>query len=264
MKNKSSIRDVLFCGKGVTGGERREQTDGQGAGELGFDMTQMVDEQLERRLVEHLDGELSETEQVDLYRELLRNRQLRATLDRYAETDRIAGEALRAVIDAPRRPVRVAPRKRHVPWAQLLATAALFLAAVGVWGVVRMVMPMLHDAADPTPRHVAVDPGAAPQTPDVTGSDGAGGLGAELAGDPLIDASADAQAQPWWRNRPSAVESGYLVDTAEAAPIIDGAQHGRRSNDRALIGVLDEDAERFYWFEVDHQQTVVESVAGEL
>lgn len=259
-------------------------------------MSQMVNEQLERRLVEHLDGELSEPQRVDLYRELLRDQKLRRRLDEYTEIDRIAGEALRALIDAPRRPVAFEPPvKRRVPWAQIMATAAVFIAAVSTWGLVQAVMPLFNstdtvaqqpDQPEQDPSSAAADGGRERKPADdkisrdgggaelaggaMAGGAMAGGAmtagmtGAEPAGDYWTDIPAEAQADPWWRKRPAAIDNGQLVDTAAAEPIIDGAQHGRRSHDRSLIGVLDEDADRFYWFEVDNQQTVVESVSGEL
>lgn len=226
-------------------------------------MSQMVSEQLERRLVEHLDGELGETEQVDLYRELLRNQELRGLMDRYAEADRLASEALAQLIDLPHRPVKVETTRRRIPWAQLMATAAMVLIAVALWGAMRAVLPIVNSTnnatdTDPT-RGMAVSPAPVPApTPDVAVNDN---VQIEHA---LLVVPGDAAAQPWWRSRPAPVSNGRLIDTAASRPLIDGVQHGRRTNDKALIGVLDEDAERFYWFEVDHQQTVVESVTGEL
>jgi anti-sigma factor RsiW len=100
-------------------------------------MTTIMNEQLERRISEKLDGRLDDAATTELLRELMRDPKARGTHDAWQRNDRHAAAALRAVVDLPHRPFVIQPRKASTfPWAQLLATAALIVMAFGVWALV--------------------------------------------------------------------------------------------------------------------------------
>jgi anti-sigma factor RsiW len=61
-------------------------------------MNRPIDPQLERMINRHLDGQLPEARRPTLYRELLKNPAARQTLEDYEANDRLAAEALAAVI----------------------------------------------------------------------------------------------------------------------------------------------------------------------
>jgi hypothetical protein len=216
-------------------------------------MSTLIDEQLERQIVRHLDGQLDGEQEARLYRALLRDPAARRVMDVFADADRRAASALRAAIHAPPRPMHIdqLPQRkpRRIPWAQLLATAAMIVVALGLWGVIRLAdtpSSAGHDTlAHPDPAGQAVAP-------------------------PELDSYGDlavpqvAVAQPWWRSRPQPIHEGRLVDARAQGRLVDGLTSAQRTNDRALVGVLDQANQRLYWLEVNHSHTAVEPLAGEL
>lgn len=243
-----------------------------------------VDEQLERQISYHLDGELDADRQVDLYRRLLREPDARRMLDAYQQTDAEAGEALRALLTAPRPsqvdpPVRVKrPGKRRVlPWGQILATAACVALAVGVGALVRVAWPVLNGEMSGPPTAMvqtqlpeADDPTAAAVDRALADADRSGGDD-PMTADRRVDADHEAadhrtvEGTAWWR-RPAAspVQGGRLVDREVAAPLINGPRDAQRLTDRSVVGFYDPGKQAVYLIEVDRHRTAIESTGSEL
>jgi len=232
-----------------------------------------VDEQLERRISYHLDGELDANQQVDMYRRLLREPDARRMLDDYQQADAEAGEALRALLTTPRgTQLEPSPtpkrrdKRRALPWGQILATAACLALAVGVGALVRVAWPMLAASGDA----VAVDPPASADTGDgMTRPDGASvEAGAQSVSTAGSDGSTDVQtgeATAWWRQPlDSPVQDGRLVDTEAAPSLIDGRREAQRITDRSVVGFYDPARQAVYLIEVDRERTVIESTGSEL
>jgi len=250
-------------------------------------MMRQTTEQLERRMVYHLDGELDENERVDLYRELLKNPDARETMDRYAAVDRRASEALRSLLGEPASSPKIKPADRpahrRLPWRQIGAAAAVLLVAATGWMVSRL------SPNDEPPRQPAIarQPVPDPQPTDAASSPPAPAPATATAeatssGQPAAQRIPDAESarstripevasalpepsrDPWWRSRPSPMEDEQLVDRGATAPLIPGPQHARRTSDKSYLGVVADDGQTVYWLEVDRDQTVVQSATGEL
>ncbi len=248
-------------------------------------MMRQTTEQLERRMVYHLDGELDENERVGLYRELLKNPDARDTMDRYAAVDRRANEALRSLLGEPAPAPKIKPAARpayrRLPWRQIGAAAAVLLVAVTGWTVSRL------SPNDESPRQPAIAraPAPEPQPTDAAASSPAAATAtaeATTSSQPPVRRIPDAESarstripevasalpepsrDPWWRSRPSPMEDEQLVDRGATAPLIPGPQHARRTSDKSYLGVVADDGQTVYWLEVDRDQTVVQSAAGEL
>ncbi len=225
-----------------------------------------IDEQLERRINEHLDGRLDADAEAQLYRRLLRDPQARALMDEYAANDRDASLALRAVVMAPSRPVDVSEwtrRRWRFPWAQALATAALVLVAVGVWQVIDHLPTgdgstgVVATATSSGDEQANSQAGAAASAQPTERDD-------VSAAEHVFAAIPEVSGEPWWRRRPEATEDGKLSDVQRPAALVQGAQQVRRQTDRALLGVIDDQADRVYWMRIDHQQTHIHAVGREL
>lgn len=257
-------------------------------------MTSVVDSNLERRISEHLDGELDDAQQAELFRALLRDPEARALMDRYAEQDRLAASALRAAIVAPPRGVdrmKLQPQRRGVPWGQLAATAAVLAMAVGLWFVVnRSVAPDGNSPAGPG--HIAQDePPQTPRANDADSPDGdeasdaaragatasaaaAGGSAVErITGDlddmsmalALTAASADGGDGRWWREGSvGPIEAGRLIDDATTGPAIEGYQQRRQRDEETVIGVIDLTTSRMYWLKMQRSTTASDATDREL
>jgi len=223
-------------------------------------MTTMMNEQFERRISEHLDGRLDDSQQTELLRELMRDPQARRTHDAWAENDRDAAAALRAVVDLPARPFVVKPkRKRQIPWAQLLATAALIVMAGGVWVLVDQLNTIdANDAAQQASGLVAetTTPAATqdPASPE------------RIAMRIMNESANDKSVDRWWRSDASPIQDGKLVDAVAAPRVVDTqtAQNARQVSDRSLLGIIDKTTDRSYWLEMHSEQTVIHAVGGEM
>jgi len=230
--------------------------------------TTMSDEQLERRISEHLDGRLNEADRTDLLRALMRDPAARRTHDAWAATDREAAMALRSVVDMPARPFVVQPRKRRtIPWAQLAATAALLVMAVGVWAIIDQLNTI--ESAEQT-RHSGVV-GSATTASDATARTKSNtaeprttvaDTAASIMSEPVATASVDR----WWRQPTSPIDNGQLVDTAAAPQVIDRqtTQNARQVKDRSLLGVIDKTTHRTWWLDVRSERTAIHAVGGEM
>jgi hypothetical protein len=221
-----------------------------------------VDEQLERNISYHLDGELDADSQVELYRNLLRDPDARQMLDAYQETDAAAGDALRELLGSPRPvPLEVIQpkRRRQIPWGQMLATAACLALAAGVAALVQIAWPALEaDTTDgplaggPT---IATSPGDAPLPEQQVTND--------QTSPALTDAAPGSAG--WWRRSPApAVQDGRLVDASLGNSLMEGPRQAQRVTDKSVVGVYSGDGQTVYLIEVDRQRTQVESMAGEL
>lgn len=216
-------------------------------------MTTMMNEQLERRISEKLDGRLDDAATTELLRELMRDPKARATHDTWQRNDRHAAAALRAVVDLPHRPFVIQPRKKSsFPWAQLLATAALIVMAFGVWTLVTELNEI--ESTTNQPSQVA-STGDANETADPMTAE-------SIMAEPLDMAQTDR----WWRTNASPVQDGQLVETAAVSTVVDQQtpQNAMQVNDRAMLGVIDEESGRAYWMEVRTDQTVIQAVGGEM
>ena len=115
-------------------------------------MNNEVDEQTERLIVRHLDGELTGSEQDELNQILLRSAAARRMLSEYQENDRLAADVVGAVADgrwsAEVEPDPSARRRRVTRWRAWTAglAAAAAIAIVVSW-------PQQPDSLDrvPTP-----------------------------------------------------------------------------------------------------------------
>jgi len=231
-------------------------------------MTTMSNEQLERRISEHLDGRLNEADRTDLLRELMRDPAARRTHDAWAANDRAAAMALRSVVDMPARPFVIQPRKRRtIPWAQLAATAALLVMAVGVWAIIDQLNTI--ESVDQTRRSGVVGSATTannttartePTTaePRTTVADTA----ASIMSEPTATESVDR----WWRQPTSPIDNGKLVDTAAATRVVDRQtpQNARQINHRSLLGVIDKTTHRTWWLDVRSERTAIHAVGGEM
>lgn len=205
------------------------------------------DPHLERLINAHLDGRLDDAQRAELFRQLLRNPEVRQRLDLATAIDRMACESLRDALDAPR---KTAVRKPNTPWrrATALAAAAMILLALGLWAV------FTPDDAD----RAAAAPLTRADSEPVTPAPGPVELAVETeAPQPVVVTLAEG-GPPWWR-QPSAGERAAPVEPAHVEPRLTEPRKGR-----AVIGVLDETTDRFYWLEIEREQSVIESVVGEL
>lgn len=187
-------------------------------------MPRPIDENLERQIVRHLDGQMPEADKVGFFRQVLRDPESRRVMDDYAHLDQLAGDALRAAL-AGERLVRVpnldatADREPvHSPWSWgwqrgLAMAAALALAAGLTWALLPRSQP--NPPADP----LAVQP-ASPAGP---------------------------AAQP-------APKSGI----ARLSP--DG-QHVIRQVTSDFVGVYDEERNELYLLELQHEQIIAGQAA---
>lgn len=236
-------------------------------------MSSAVDSHLERRISEHLDGELDDAQQAELFRALLRDPRARALMDRYAEQDRRAAAALKTAVVAPPRGLDrtiLAPqRRRTIPWGQLAATAAVLAMAVGLWFVVNQTTtapdtprsgtnlaandldanqpaPNANDANPSVERHNTATASAIDQ---ITG-------GIDEASMAVALTAAAADETPWWRAASTGpIEDGRLIDHATAGPLLEGYQNARTEQQDAVIGVIDLTNDRMYWFKLGNTRT---------
>ncbi len=224
-----------------------------------------INAQLEQQISEHLDGRLDADAEAALYRELLRDPQARERMDQYAANDRDASLALREVIMGPTPLLQIEqwPRRRwQVPWAQIMATAALVLVAVSVWMVIEHLPEPAASTASPS---VAAQTESA--TSPVTNAPAAPTETAERerpSADAVFAAIPEVSGEPWWRSRPVAMNAGRPVDQEQPDRVVAGPQHIHRDRERSLIGVFDDRSDRVYWMQVDRQNTRIQAVGGEL
>jgi len=227
-----------------------------------------IDEQLELRITEHLDGRLDADAEAELYRELLRNPQARDLMDRYAANDRDASLALRAVVMAPSRSIDVdqwTRRRWRIPWAQVMATAALMLMVVGVWMAIEYLPDTLGiETGGPTvARETTSTPTPAQPRGDVIVEHEPAGRGPD-ASELTFAAIPEPAGEPWWRRAARHVATDQPVEARTSQPLVAGPQHIQRVKDRSLLGVFDDESKTVYWMQVDREKTRIHAVGGEL
>lgn len=225
--------------------------------------------QLETRISAYLDGELSGDQQAELFRDLLRDPAKRRQMDRAAETDRLAGQALRSALMAPPRAPAIDQLPRRGPhawrWAQALATAAMIVLAVGLYLVV-----FDGNDADPADRSSVVSddaaqPPAIPQPDDPALAEGdAQNDAAQPTLEELLAAAPSDEVEPWWRNNRAPMEGGRLVDRAAELPLVPGPQIRRLVRDRSMVSVIDTQKNVVYLLEAAQTSTRSTAMAGEL
>ncbi len=183
----------------------------------------ITDTQLDTLVSRYLDGELSEHDQADLYRRFMRDPGLRQRFDEQVALEREIGIALREEIDASR--IEPMPAKRSpLPWAQIFATAAALMLAVGLWSFVHS--------------------GSAQSVSQ---------QGAEV--DRVVSLE---QIEPWWRTDDSS-EAFAALPVA-----IDSAASDLSLAGQTLVGVLDRTANRVIFYEVGTHTSIKTGWLSEL
>lgn len=209
------------------------------------------DDHLDQLINAHLDGQLDAAQRAELFRELLRSPEARERLDRATALDQLVGETLRGTLDAPR---PSAVHKPNTPWHRVtaIAAAAMVLIAVGLWSAQALRSPDAPALDQPTPV-VQIEPAPIERAPVE--------LAVEAeAPQPVVMAVAEESA-PWW-HRQAVGETG--TQAAPIAPVPNQTHLPEARKGRAVIGVLDETTDRFYWLEIERERSVIESVVGEL
>lgn len=184
----------------------------------------LIDEQLERLIVRHLDGALSAEEERNLQRELIRNPAARQLAEEYARVDRLAGAALHdALVRAPAATLRLtaATAVTRRRWTR----GWLFVPGAMAAALLAMVVPY---------------PGAAPSNPKVT----------TLADRPITRSLPGSRGEiP--RIVPS--DPNGVMRSVSDSPWL--APRTRRDTGRELIGVQGDDG-NIYWLEISRTRTV--------
>jgi hypothetical protein len=219
-------------------------------------MARRLSEELERRIVRRLDGELSVPERERLTRELLRDPEARRRMEEYAAADERAAEALRAAFthtgpaglrdwESPRRNARGIGRR----WA-VRAAAAVLVAAAGGY-LAYLLTPGGGDGPKPGPPKVAhedrpaVDPPAAVE---------------QLiwqVWDPAPEGALGGA-------HPASLTSPAGGDVSVPLPAIQGPRRTRRAVDRHLFRVYDGSDNTVYLLGVDRVRKTVHAVGKDL
>ncbi len=145
-----------------------------------------VDDRVERLIVRSLDGEITEEEQLELNRELLRSPEAQELLEDYKSTDAIAAESLKSVI--PNRssfsPVLLLPRAtvdshcRRNRWMVFASAVAASLSFLLYWQapdpvqVTQSVLPSPSVVAQVSPGQKPVDGVVRPMVGNIESSAG--------------------------------------------------------------------------------------------
>ena len=180
------------------------------------------DKDIEILISRHLDGELSEEEELDLNRRLIRHPEARRLLEGYQRIDSLAAAALKHAVpdrEAPFAPATLTtkgkPRRKlrnhRVLWLLPGAIAAALLAVI------------VNQATLP-------------------GTSG-----------PRVAEQAPAQPVPVQVVRPPLEGSNGLMRTVGTTPV--PRRQIKRSTARDVYGILGEDG-RIYWIEVDRTRTI--------
>ncbi len=221
-----------------------------------------IDSQLERRISEHLDGQLVGPQQADLFRELLRDPKARRVMDDYAANDKLVNEALRAALHTPSRTVDVQNLPRHEPrrgpWKRVLATAAMIALAAGAWMVLTRI-----DPSAPAIEPKVADNTSQPDTNRGREVDRAGGE-PEVNLDRLLADLPDDDVQPWWRQSADPVADDQLVDTVVGRPVVHHVSHAQLNSQQQVLGVVDPSTDTVYWLEMRNDTTAMGSSVSEL
>ena len=223
-----------------------------------------VDEDLERRIVRRIDGELDRAGRERLSRELLRDPEAHRLMDEYAAADRAAGEALAAALGSEAEGAgareqwqRLAPHLRETPGGRLraLAAAAAVLLTMASGYVAKLTWPAGGEPSGRLARRTARPRRAA---------------GAIEPGRPLpveverliwqVWDTPAAQAGP----RPAPASDRHAGDVWTPLPIIQGPRRSRRAVDRQIFSIFDKDQNAVYLLGVDRTRKTVRAVETDL
>lgn len=214
-----------------------------------------IDEQLERMISMAIDGELSDDEQLQLDRELMRNPAARRLMETYQANEAAADAALAVVLaPRPRTPVDFAARRqragRRIDWSVIvgspLSAAAALLLAVGVWLVIEAV----------------VSP--APYNPISHGpSAGSVGTVKVVTAEAVVRDTRLGSPDTTWPGVGSTVVAGHLTDVAER-PLMDNPTSGQRRVSKQFMGVYDEPQDTFFFLEMEREEALMQADDCEL
>lgn len=221
-------------------------------------MNPRIHEQTEALISHSLDGELDATKQVELSRELLRNRDARKVHDDYQARDQIVAEALRGKLDRPGRlSVQFRPRPRtKIEWSALVtsgwAVAAAIMLAAGLWVWIERNTP----EADLSPSMAT--------TSQLGNQSNESGTHANKTPQVIAAPALDTPEDHLAAETDDAVMGGELVDKVELATWVDKAPEGQRALERSFLGIFDDAGEKFLFLEVDREETRIGSGEEEL
>jgi len=217
-----------------------------------------MDSQLEQRISRHLDGQLTGQEQADLYRELLRDPQARQLMDDYAANDQLVTDALRAALGGAPAKFEVDhlpdPTPHRLPWRAIMGAAAMVMLVALGWTVGG---DAIRSALSSEPTHIARDDNANPAPDSAVVED-------DIDMDAIYADLPQTQVTPWWRNKPVAVQGDQLADASVGRPVVEQIRNAQLETDRAVLGVIDMDAETIYWLDMRNDQTSMGQSASEL
>ncbi len=216
---------------------------------------------LERRIGRRMDGLLDEAQTAELQRELMRDPEARAMAEAMASADAAAGEALRAAFghgaavadgrwarSAARCEAGNAVRGRAWRWAAVAAAAAAVVIGTGVWFAVTQRPGTVGDPAISS----SIGGGSPATRPDET-----------------LPTGLEHVAWAVWGPPGAADESGVekpaaMGDAPAAASEMEGPRSRRRTVDRSIFSVYDEQEKAVYLLGVDRVKTTVHAVASDL
>jgi hypothetical protein len=214
-----------------------------------------IDEQLERMISMAIDGELSDDEQLQLDRELMRNPAARRLMETYQANEAAAGLALAAVLEpGPRAKVDFAAQRQNsgprIDWSVIvgspLSAAAALLLAVGVWLVVEAVVspapykPISHAASTGSVGKVKV-----------------------VTADAVVSDTRLGSPDTSWPGVGSTVVAGHLADVAER-PLMANPTSGERRVSKQFMGVYDEPQDTFFFLEMEREEAMMQADDCEL
>lgn len=221
-------------------------------------MARTLDEEMERRIVRQLDGELGDCEREELTRQLLRSPEARRRMEEYAAADARAAEALRAAFTQAGpvslrhgQSARRHPRSTWRRWAVPAAAAAVLLAAGGGY-LGHLLVPGGDDGPGPGRPTVARENGAAVEPP----------AGLERLIWQVWDLAPEDSLSGV---RPAALTGPPPVgDVSVPLPRIQGPRRMRRAVDRHIFSVYDATDNTVYLLGVDRVRKTVHAVENDL
>lgn len=216
-------------------------------------MTDPIPRDVERQIVEDLDGRLDPAGQADLARRRMRDPQVRDLYQQYQQNDQQAGAALKDLLGGHRAVDNLpGTRRKGLEWSALVssgwAAAAAIALAAGAWMAFEQFSPQTELAR---PRL------------EVAGSTGQAPAGAGSNATAIQRPALQSPAQ-LLDDRATAVADGRLVDRAERPAIAEKADQGARRTTRSFLGVFDEQGDRFLYLEMDRSRTRIQSTEEEL
>lgn len=216
-------------------------------------MTELNDDSLELDVTRMLDGELSESEQDELSRRLLRDPAAHRLRDATADIDALAGGALREAFGGGETTrlgaglLDLAGPRRRARWLGAVVAAAAVLIVGGVY----LAWSGLHGTGG----------SALP-----AGNGGAianSGLGGGRAAADIIPAEAEQLIWHVWDTQSDSPPNGG-ADESVPLPSVPGPRDVQRQTERQLYGIYDEQKQTVYLLGVDHVRTSVRALGEDL